>query len=161
MYTSNKVMQVCVITKLKIKTYKRKNYSFIIILIIRLIQTQSRVVSTRVVSGPLNTCREYAIPLHTTKSIENTNVQKMDLFVAARAIFSYMAAVTITGDRAANLGLCSALRAFEQGGVFVVPHLLRHGASVCTVSSKRPTLTSHNGIRTPDARIIISFRPTL
>jgi hypothetical protein len=23
-----------------------------------------------------------------------------------------------------NLGLCSALRAFEQGGIFIVPHLL-------------------------------------
>jgi hypothetical protein len=46
------------------------------------------------------------------------------LLIAARAIFSYLAAVTITGDRAANLGLCSALRAFEQGGVFIVQHLL-------------------------------------
>jgi hypothetical protein len=35
-------------------------------------------------------------------------------------------AVTIAGDRAANLGLYSALRAFEQGGIFIVPHLLRH-----------------------------------
>jgi hypothetical protein len=33
-------------------------------------------------------------------------------FIAARAIFSYLAAVTITGVRAANFGLCSALRAF-------------------------------------------------
>ena len=41
--------------------------------------------------------------------------------------FSYPAAVTITGDWAANLGLCSALRAFEQGGIFIVPHLHRHG----------------------------------
>ena len=32
--------------------------------------------------------------------------------------------ITITGDRAANLGLCSALTAFEQGGPFIVPHLL-------------------------------------
>jgi hypothetical protein len=37
---------------------------------------------------------------------------------------SYLVAVTITGDRAANFDLCSALRAFEQGGVFIVPHLL-------------------------------------
>jgi hypothetical protein len=28
------------------------------------------------------------------------------LFMSARAIFSYLAAVTITGDRAANLDLC-------------------------------------------------------
>jgi hypothetical protein len=31
-----------------------------------------------------------------------------------------MAAVTITSNRAANFGLCSALRAFEQGGIFIV-----------------------------------------
>ena len=36
----------------------------------------------------------------------------------------HLAAVTITGDWAANLGLCSALRAFKQGGIFIVPHLL-------------------------------------
>ena len=35
--------------------------------------------------------------------------------------FSYPAAVTITGDWAANLSLYSALRAFEQGGIFFVP----------------------------------------
>ena len=40
--------------------------------------------------------------------------------------------------RAANLGLCSALRAFEQGGIFIVPHLLWHGASVFPVSSEGP-----------------------
>jgi hypothetical protein len=39
--------------------------------------------------------------------------------------FTYLVAVTVAGDRAANLGLCSALRAFEQGGIFIMPHLLR------------------------------------
>jgi hypothetical protein len=75
--------------------------------------------------------------------------------------FSYLEAVTIPGDRAANLGLCSALRAFEQGGVFIVRRLLRHGASVYTVSSERPAPTSHSGIRTLDARIIRSLHQTL
>jgi hypothetical protein len=91
-------------------------------------------------------------------------ILQMYLFVCFKPheqFFSYLAAVTITGDRAANLGLCSALRAFEQGGIFIVPHLLRHGASVCTVLSERPAPTSHSGIRTPDARIIRSLRPTL
>jgi hypothetical protein len=37
-----------------------------------------------------------------------------------------------------DLDLCSALRAFEQGGIFIVPHLLWHGASVFLVSSKGP-----------------------
>jgi hypothetical protein len=35
-----------------------------------------------------------------------------------------------------NLGLCSALRAFELGGIFIVPHLLWHGTSVFPVSSE-------------------------
>jgi hypothetical protein len=37
-----------------------------------------------------------------------------------------------------NLGLCSALRAFEQGGIVIVPHLLWHGASAFPVSSDGP-----------------------
>jgi hypothetical protein len=32
--------------------------------------------------------------------------------------------VTIIGDGLQNLGLCWALRAFEQGGIVIVPHLL-------------------------------------
>jgi hypothetical protein len=37
-----------------------------------------------------------------------------------------------------NVGLCSALRVFEQGGIFIVPHLLWHGTSVFPVSSEGP-----------------------
>jgi hypothetical protein len=32
--------------------------------------------------------------------------------------------VTITDEGLQNLGVCSALRALEQGGFFIVPHLL-------------------------------------
>jgi hypothetical protein len=32
--------------------------------------------------------------------------------------------VTITGEGLQNLGLCSALRAFEQEEIFILPHLL-------------------------------------
>jgi hypothetical protein len=39
-----------------------------------------------------------------------------------------------------NLGLCSALRVFEQGGIFIMPHLLWHGVSVFLVSSYEPPL---------------------
>jgi hypothetical protein len=42
----------------------------------------------------------------------------------------------ITGEGLQNLGLCSALKAFEQGGIFIVPHLLRHRASIFLVSSE-------------------------
>jgi hypothetical protein len=32
--------------------------------------------------------------------------------------------LTITGEGLQNLGLCSALRAFKQAGIFIVPQLL-------------------------------------
>jgi hypothetical protein len=32
--------------------------------------------------------------------------------------------VTIAGEGLQNLGLCLVLRAFEQGGIFIMPHLL-------------------------------------
>jgi hypothetical protein len=82
---------------------------------------------------------------------------RIDCFICLiEQFFSYLAAVTITGDRAANFGLCSVLRAFEQGGIFIVPHQLRHRNSVYTVSFERLAPTSHSGIRTPDAMIIRS-----
>jgi hypothetical protein len=51
------------------------------------------------------------------------------LFIAlcpSQEFFTYMdyGDVTIAGERLQNLSLCSALRAFEQGGIFIVPHLL-------------------------------------
>jgi hypothetical protein len=49
--------------------------------------------------------------------------------------------LTIVGEGLQNLGLCSALRAFEEEGIFIVPHLLRHGTSVFPVSSKGPPLS--------------------
>jgi hypothetical protein len=47
-------------------------------------------------------------------------------------IFHSYGDVTIAG------GLCSALRAFEQGGIFIVSHLLWQGTSVFPVSSEGP-----------------------
>jgi hypothetical protein len=38
--------------------------------------------------------------------------------------FTYIGDVTIAGEGLQNIGLCSALRAFEQGGIFIVTHLL-------------------------------------
>jgi hypothetical protein len=45
-------------------------------------------------------------------------------FTSRSRLFHFYGDVTITGDGLQNLGLCSALRAFEQGGIFIVPHLL-------------------------------------
>jgi hypothetical protein len=49
-----------------------------------------------------------------------------------------MSDVTIAGERLQNLSKFSALRAFEQEGIFIVLHLLCHKASVFPVSSERP-----------------------
>jgi hypothetical protein len=42
-------------------------------------------------------------------------------------MFDLYGEVTNYGEGLQNLGLCSALRAFEQGGIFIVPHLLWQG----------------------------------
>jgi hypothetical protein len=62
---------------------------------------------------------------------------KIDWLFRSR-IFHLYGDVTIAGEGLQNSGLCSALMDFEQGGIFIVPHLLWHGASVFPVSSEGP-----------------------
>jgi hypothetical protein len=45
-------------------------------------------------------------------------------FTSRSRIFHLYGDVTTVGEGLQNLGLCSVLRAFEQGGIFFVPHLL-------------------------------------
>jgi hypothetical protein len=45
-------------------------------------------------------------------------------FTSQPRIFHLYGDVTIAGEGLQKLGLCSALRAFEQGGIIIVPHLL-------------------------------------
>ena len=45
-------------------------------------------------------------------------------FTSRSRIFHLHGDVTIAGEGLQNLGLCSALRVFEQEGIFIVPHLL-------------------------------------
>jgi hypothetical protein len=59
-------------------------------------------------------------------------------FTSRSIIFHLYGDVTIAGEGLQNLGRGSALRAFEQGGIFIVPHLLWHGTSVFPVSSEGP-----------------------
>jgi hypothetical protein len=59
-------------------------------------------------------------------------------FTSLSRIFHFYGDVTITGEGLQNLGLCSALKAFEQGGILVVAHLLWHGTLVFPVSSEGP-----------------------
>jgi hypothetical protein len=59
-------------------------------------------------------------------------------FTSHSRIFHLYGDFTIAGEGLQNLALCSALWAFEQGGIFIVPHLLWHGTSVFPVSSEGP-----------------------
>jgi hypothetical protein len=60
-------------------------------------------------------------------------------FLPSRSrIFHSYGDVTIAGEGLQNWGLCLALRAFEQGGIFIVSHLLWNGTSVFSVSSEGP-----------------------
>jgi hypothetical protein len=52
--------------------------------------------------------------------------------------FHLYGGVIIAGEGLQNLGLWSALSAFVQGGIFIVPHMLWHGTSVFAVSSEGP-----------------------
>jgi hypothetical protein len=45
-------------------------------------------------------------------------------FTPRSRIFHLYEDVTITGEGLQNLGLCLALSVFEQGGIFIVTHLL-------------------------------------
>jgi hypothetical protein len=58
----------------------------------------------------------------------------INCFMSRSRIFHLYGDVTITGEGLQNLGLCSVLRAFEQGVISIMPHLLWHGASVFPVS---------------------------
>jgi hypothetical protein len=73
-------------------------------------------------------------------------------FTSRWKIFHLYGDVTIAGEGLQNLGLCSALRAFEQGGIFIVLHLLWQGTSVFTVSSKGPPhlVASSGGLLVPE-----------
>jgi hypothetical protein len=55
-----------------------------------------------------------------------------------KKIFHLYGGVTITDEGMQNLGLCSALKAFEHVGIFIVPHLLWHGALVFQIASEGP-----------------------
>jgi hypothetical protein len=45
-------------------------------------------------------------------------------FTSRSRIFHVYGDIIIAGEGLKNLGLCSALTAFEQGGIFIVPQLL-------------------------------------
>ena len=60
------------------------------------------------------------------------------VFTSRSRIFHLYKDVTTAGEGQQNLGLSSALRAFDQGGIFIVPQLLWHGTSVFPVWFEGP-----------------------
>jgi hypothetical protein len=63
--------------------------------------------------------RRPSVRPHLVHKRPNLNLQDFCLIVRpARESF------TIAGERQPNLDLCWALRAFEQGCIFIIPHLL-------------------------------------
>jgi hypothetical protein len=59
-------------------------------------------------------------------------------FTSLSQIFLWYWDVTIAREGLQTLDLCSALKAFEQDGIFIMPHLLWLGASAFPVSSEGP-----------------------
>ena len=86
--------------------------------------------------------------------------QSINYFTAHSRIFDSYLNVTIAGEGAANLGLSSALRVFEHEGIFLVSHLLWHGASVFPVSSEWPphSITSYCWWRAGKLRPMLSIQ---
>jgi hypothetical protein len=64
------------------------------------------------------------------------DIMRMTDFTSHSRIFHLYGDITIAGEGLQNLGLCSALRVFKQGGIFIVPHLLWHRTLVFPVSSE-------------------------
>jgi hypothetical protein len=54
--------------------------------------------------------------------------------------------VIIIGEGLQNLGLCSALKAFEQGGIFIVSHLLRLDFSGLPKDIQSPLTTTQGDV---------------
>jgi hypothetical protein len=71
----------------------------------------------------------------TVKALVITNIYG---FTSRSRIFHLYGDVNIAGEGLQNLGICLAPRAFEQGGIFIVPHLLWHWTSGFPVSSEGP-----------------------
>jgi hypothetical protein len=71
------------------------------------------------------------------------------LFVLHEQLFSYLATVTIAGNRAANLDSCLALMG-------LAPRLLRHGTSVFKVISVGPVILTSE-YRTLGEEVITTY----
>jgi hypothetical protein len=72
----------------------------------------------------MKTCMTFTI------NVENDADCKRRVLRPAQEFFTYMETSPLPGEGLQNLGLCLALRAFEQDGIFIVPHLQLHGTSV-------------------------------
>jgi hypothetical protein len=67
---------------------------------------------------------EFNIAMYRCHQTVSIMIYYLLFYVPLKTISLIYGDVTISGEGLQNLGLCSALRAFEQGGNFIVPHLL-------------------------------------
>jgi hypothetical protein len=80
---------------------------------VKSVETHTKVIVTR------NTHVKYQSPsTYDSKDIAKVKVLLFVCFESQEQFFSYLATVTITGDRAANLDLCLALTTFSSEGSF-------------------------------------------
>jgi hypothetical protein len=84
-------------------------------------------------------------------SVYNVNVgnYKFTVLRPAQESFTHKWTSQLPVKGCKNLGVCSVLRAFEQGRIFIMPHLLWHGAPISPVSSEgrdSSPLTTHEGM---------------
>jgi hypothetical protein len=57
--------------------------------------------------------------------VQNKNkIDYLQFYVPLKIFFYLYGDVTVAGEGLQNLDLCSALRAFWQGRIFILPHLL-------------------------------------
>jgi hypothetical protein len=79
-------------------------------------------------------------------------------FTSSLRIFHSYGDVTITGEGLQNLDLRSALRTFEQGGIFIVPYLYRTLPFIqISILFIHPSITDH--IRRKSLRIRVRIGP--
>jgi hypothetical protein len=83
------------------------------------------------------------------------------LFISTQAIFQLSGGCHHCRWQGCKFRPMLGAQGFEQGGIFIVPHLLRHGTLVYTVLCERLAPTFHSGIRTPKRKDHQIFAPTL
>jgi hypothetical protein len=113
------------------------------------------------------TCTCDILQGHVPVNVKNLNLSYIYSVTSRSIIFHIYGNVTIAGEWLQNIGLCWALRTFEQGGIFIVPYLLLHVTSFFFRKDRtiQSPLTIHEMMRgihsNPDPHIIDSWEENI